>query len=128
MRTIKVRIADDIAEFLETKTEKEIHNYLVFEWKAKNANRKETRRHCSLDYLIEEGLEPGVNTLDEVDQRIDLKNALSKLPGTQREVLKMYFYEDMTMEQIAEAKGVSKPAVCQQIERATAQLRKLMSE
>ena len=57
MKTVYVDVEDELAEFLETKTKEERHDFIVFEWKSKLVERKETRRHTSMDMLHEKGVD-----------------------------------------------------------------------
>lgn len=53
IKTIEVEIENEIAEFLTTKSKKEMHDFIVDEYKRNRNEEKETRRHLSLDMLME---------------------------------------------------------------------------
>jgi hypothetical protein len=55
-KTIHVELEDEIADFLSTKTEIERQEFIIFEYKSRLAERRETRRHTSLDRLVEKGV------------------------------------------------------------------------
>ena len=80
---------------------------------------KETRRHTSLYYFTDMGI-------DFEDKRIDLfaeilrkenaervHKALLTLPDKRRDLVRKFYYEEMTMQQIASQTGVSHTAISQ---------------
>ena len=91
------------------------------------------RRHCySLDTKVYEGKEYGVLDSeienlgeDEEPDEIELLYAgLALLTDKQRDVLRMHFFENMTLEEIGAVMGVSKVAVYHIKNRAVEQLKK----
>ena len=91
------------------------------------------RRHCySLDTKVYEGKEYGVLDSeienlgeDEEPDEIELLYAgLDLLTEKQRDVLRMHFFEEMTLEEIGAVMGVSKVAVYHIKTRAVEQLKK----
>lgn len=58
----------------------------------------------------------------------DLWEAVSALPPDQRLAVTLFYYEDMTVEQIARTAGISKGTVKSRLHRARARLRELLGE
>ena len=58
----------------------------------------------------------------------DLHRAIRKLPDIQRRRLILYYFEDMTYEQIAEREGCTKMPVKRSIDKAVVQLKKYLKK
>ncbi len=97
-------------------------------------NRRETRRHTSLYYFTDMGI-------DFEDKRIDLfaeierkENAervhkvLMTLSDKRRELVHKFYYEEMTMRQIASQEGVSHTAISQRIKTIRKRLQKQLRD
>ncbi len=95
---------------------------------------KETRRHTSLYYFTDMGI-------DFEDKRIDLfaeivrkENAervhkvLMTLSDKRRELVHKFYYEEMTMRQIASQEGVSHTAISQRIKTIRKRLKKQLRD
>ncbi len=93
-------------------------------------NRRETRRHTSLYYFTDMGI-------DFEDKRIDIfaeivrkenaeriHKALLTLSDKRRELVRKVFYEEMTMRQIASQTGVSHTAISQRMKTIRKRLQK----
>ena len=78
-------------------------------------------RHISLDDLPEPVSDP---------QDIDfcLMTAVLDLPIKQRQVILMYYYHNLTVQEIAEALGISQPAVSKRLKLARDKLRTVLRE
>ena len=82
-----------------------------------NHNRSETRRHNSIDYMEESGLQFEDNSVDivlELEQKevIDeIEQALDILLPEQKELIEKVFYKNMKIVDIAAASGVTEAAV-----------------
>lgn len=92
--------------------------------------RREYRCHDPRGYL--EGLEKEQAVLNYLSSRLEiddvlnavyLKVAMQKLTEKQRERLKMYFYDCLTEEEIADKDGVTQPAIHKSIQAAISDLR-----
>ena len=64
--------------------------------------------------------------VDRVDERLDLGHALSRLSPSHRAVLVLRFWEDMSVEQVADALSLSTGTVKSQTSRALDRVRTLM--
>ena len=95
-----------------------------------NNNRRETRRHTSLYYFTDMGI-------DFEDKRIDIfaeivrkenaervHKALLTLSNKRRELVHKFYYEEMTMRQIASQTGVSHTAISQRMKTIRNRLKK----
>ena len=93
-------------------------------------NRRETRRHTSLYYFTDMGI-------DFEDKRIDIfaeivrkenaeriHKALLTLSDKRRDLVRKVFYEEMTMRQIASQTGVSHTAISQRMKTIRKRLQK----
>ena len=93
---------------------------------------KNTRRHISLDYLreyeidIEDKFSDPVISIIENEEYEELHKAMTFLPDKQRELVERFFFMGMTATEIAEAEGVSQPAVSQRLATVYKKLKKLL--
>ncbi|MDE6605417.1 MAG: sigma-70 family RNA polymerase sigma factor [Clostridia bacterium] len=82
---------------------------------------RETRRHTSLNYLIENGIDfedKSADTLAIIIRRENIERvhkALLTLSGKRRELVHKFYYEELTMRQIASQTGVSHTAISQRM-------------
>ncbi|MCM1437678.1 MAG: sigma-70 family RNA polymerase sigma factor [Roseburia sp.] len=95
---------------------------------------RETRRHISLYYLMELGVD-FIDTaadsfaaveLSENDERIH--NAIKKLSCKQRELLKKVFYEGKTLTAIAQEQNISQSAITQQLATIYKKIKKFLEK
>lgn len=66
---------------------------------------------------------------EEVEKNIEndiLRNAIDKLTDTQKRRVKMYYFEDMTLQEIAEKEGCSVKNIHKSIEQAKEKLKKIL--
>ena len=56
----------------------------------------------------------------------DLSLAVMKLPPKLREVIVLYYYQDMSVQEIAQALGIAQPSVSGRLRRSRDKLRKLL--
>ena len=95
---------------------------------------KETRRHTSLYYFTDMGI-------DFEDKRIDLfaeivrkenaervHKALLTLSDKRRDLVRKFYYEEMTMRQIASQEGVSHTAISQRMKTIRKRLQKQLCD
>ena len=97
-----------------------------------NNDKKETRRHLSLDtgydlgdWLMSDEYDPG-RTIDEETEQEIIKNILSHLTSTQAEVVRAVCFEGMSITEFAKSKGISQPAASQRLITAKNRLKKLL--
>ena len=127
---IQYKFAD---ETVEIEVDQEWGDVIVELERIENSADRNKRRHCySLDTKVYEGKEYGVLDSeienlgeDEEPDEIELLYAgLALLTDKQRDVLRMHFFENMTLEEIGAVMGVSKVAVYHIKTRAVEQLKK----
>ncbi len=133
MPTIKYKFADGTTSEIEVTDELyALHLQLVQE--EKRNHWRETRRHTSLNYLMEIGVDFTGTAADPVaavelredDERIH--KAIAALSDKQRELVQKVFFEGMTLTAIAKEKGVSQPAITQQLATVLKKLKKLLGK
>ena len=131
MPTIKYKFADgttseiDVTDDIYT-----LHLQLVQE--EKRNHWRETRRHTSLDYLMELGVDIIDDTADpfaacvthEDDKRVH--KALAALTEKQRALLNKVFDLDMSLREIARQTGVSHQALSKQLATIYKKLKKYL--
>ena len=96
----------------------------------KHNHWRETRRHTSLNYLIENGIDFEDKSADMLAIIIRRENiervhkALLTLSGKRRELVHKFYYEELTMRQIASQTGVSHTAISQRMKTIRNRLKK----
>ena len=91
---------------------------------------RETRRHTSLNYLIENGIDfedKSADTLAIIIRRENIERvhkALLTLSDKRRELVHKFYYEELTMRQIASQTGVSHTAISQRMKTIRNRLKK----
>ena len=105
---------------------------LEFDRQEKNNDRRETRRHMSLDGMDFEGetFQAGADTLREAMGRVDterLMKALDMLSASQKELLLKVYFKGMRVADIARVEGVSEAAVRKRLKKIYGKLKKVLS-
>ena len=132
-KQIKVWIEDTTAELLKsTGDEILIHTYIVEEYKARNLNRKETRRHQSLESSMKNGFDrvdlkaDTEKILESQEESDKLYKAMQKLLPNQRELIRRVYFEGERMSDIAREEGVDGSSVYHRMARALKSLKRFM--
>lgn len=60
--------------------------------------------------------------MDSVDCRLDMEEALHKLPGELREILILYYFQERKQREIADILGIGLPLVKYRLKQAKEQL------
>lgn len=133
MQKIKYEFADGTTSEIEVSEEiYALHLQLLQE--EKRNHWRETRRHISLYYLLENGVDFTDNAADPLaavemrDNEERIHNAINQLSDKQRKLLRAVFVEGMTLTDIAKEKGVSQPAITQQLATVIKKLKKLLQK
>ena len=129
MQTIKYRFADGTTSEIEV-TDEFYTLYAELVQQEKRNHWKETRRHISLNYLIENGIDFEDKTADilaivirrEKTERV--QKAVSTLSDKRRELIHKVFYEELSMRTIARQQGVSHSSISQQMRTIRKRLKK----
>ncbi len=114
MKTYTYKFADGTTSVVEV--EDELYDLLIeMDKEEKYGNRRETRRHVSLETLTEMNVEPSYTdeyNFDEIFGGMEneqLQEAILQLLPTQQDLLNRLFVERQTVSEIAASDGV---AVC----------------
>lgn len=114
-RGIKVRLDDETSRLLEEAGDPELTRaYIIEEYKSRNMERKETRRHVSLDKSMERGMDiadPRIDVYAAAERNEDrrrLHNALRRLTDKQRAVFLRYVLDGLSFREIGEELGIAK--------------------
>ena len=133
MQTIKYRFADGTTSEIEVSEEfYALHLELVQQ--EKRNHWKETRRHISLNYLTDNGIDfesPAADLLSALIQQEDEKQihkAMAALSDKQQDLAEKVFFKGMTLMAIAKEKGVSQPAITQQLATVLKKLKKFLEK
>lgn len=95
--------------------------------------RKETRRHQSLDKSMEHGFDvadPSENTFEKVvinEWNRQLYQAIARLSPEQQELLRKVYFEYIPQTEIAAREGVTKHAINKRLLRILRKLKKFLS-
>lgn len=101
-------------------------------------NRTETRRHNSLESMQEQ--QPGRSPRQFVDEKVDIEQfivdsdererlheAIGMLEDRDRLIVRLYYFENRTMEEIGREIGISAMAVSKRLKKIPEKLKSLMS-
>ncbi len=133
MQVIIYKFADGTTNEVEV-TEEIYLIHLELLQQEKRNHWKETRRHTSLYYLIENGIDfedKSADTLAIIIRRDNIERvhkALLTLSDKRRELVHKVFYEEITMRQIANQTGVSHTAISQRMKTIRKHLQKQLRD
>ncbi|MCL2540824.1 MAG: sigma-70 family RNA polymerase sigma factor [Firmicutes bacterium] len=95
-------------------------------------DRRETRRHISFDYLSENGVEFSdenadlLSALIKKEKNETIQKVILQLPTTQQRLIRLFFFEEMTIPQIAKKHGLNKSSISRQLQTIYKKLKKLL--
>ena len=132
MQKIKYEFADGTTSEIEV-TDELYALHLELVQQEKRNHWKETRRHISLNYLTENGIDFEDKAADslsaylrrEDDERIH--NAITTLLPEQQALIKKIFYEGKTITEIAKAENVGKSAIANRLTRIYLKIKKFLN-
>jgi RNA polymerase sigma factor (sigma-70 family) len=94
-------------------------------------NRRETRRHTSLYYFTDMGIdfedkrtESPLELYIRKENIASIRKAMLYLTDKRRDLVRKFYYEEMTMRQIASQEGVSHTAISQRMKTIRKRLQK----
>jgi len=90
--------------------------------------KRSKERKVYIEELREAGWEPSVDPPHDPPEAVSVRAALRELPPDYREVLLLYYWEEMSYEEIAEALGVPMGTVKSRLHRAKEALRRVLNE
>ncbi len=117
---IEIQISDHIAEIV-----------IEIERDTYNSNRRETRRHNSIEHMQGRGLQfsdKGASVIAIVEEKETneaLHNMLDKLLPQQKELVQKVFFQGMSITQIARDEGVSETAIRNRLNKIYKKLKAL---
>ncbi len=64
---------------------------------------------------------------EELDEKLVLTEAMNRLPQSQRELLEMRYFQDLTQAELSRRLGISQMEVCRRLKKAEKQLRAVLT-
>lgn len=131
MQTIKYEFADGTASEIEV-TEEIYAVHIEMANEEKRNNKRETRRHISLNYLNELGIDFESNAADPLSaliRREDEKRihkAIARLSDKQQKLLCAVLFEGKTITQTAKELGLNKSSISRQLQTIYKKLKKFL--
>ena len=131
-KKVSVYVDSETAAMLKDCSEEIRNIYLQDEYKEQLAERRETRRHISLDKAMANGHDfvaqdkPPIEKILQAEENERVKTLLEKLTDKQREVFILHAFEGWTLEKIGKKMGVSFQCVHQIYEAAIKKLKKFL--
>ena len=128
----RIRYFDDAKHVEIEVTEEFAAEYAAMEYRDKLIERKETRRHQSLDKSLEHGWDipdPSADVAlqaERNEEKARLSSALQRLTDKQRAVLLLYIEEGLSFREIAAKLGVNKDTVREHYLAAIKNLKKFL--
>ena len=129
MQVIIYKFVDGTTNEIEVTDELYLIHLQLVQMEKRN-HWRETRRHTSLNYLIENGIDfedKSADTLAIIIRRENIERvhkALLTLSDKRRELVHKIYYEEMRMRQIASQTGVSHTAISQRMKTIRNRLKK----
>ncbi|MDE5722102.1 MAG: sigma-70 family RNA polymerase sigma factor [Clostridia bacterium] len=129
MQVIKYKFVDGTTNEIEVTDELYLIHLQLVQMEKRN-HWRETRRHTSLNYLIENGIDFEDKSADTLAIIIRCENiervhkALLTLSDKRRELVHKFYYEELTMRQISSQTGVSHTAISQRMKTIRNRLKK----
>lgn len=133
-KEIAVLLDDETARLLEECGDEKLkHRYLVEEYKAQLIERRETRRHQSLERSMASGfdiIDESTDIEEETLRKIDaekLRQALQMLEPQQKWLLEQIFVKGKSKVQIANELGVWKTAISNRLQKIYRRIKKFLN-
>lgn len=131
MKNIKYKFVDGTIKTIEVE-DSFYEEYQKLETETKSLERKETRRHISINVFEEKGIEfedasfDLENSLIEEESKNQVLAAIKKLNSRQQNLIFDVFYKGKTLSEIAKTNGVSKSAITQQMQLILRKLKEIL--
>ena len=130
VKKIKVELEDELAEWLVTQPEEVYRDFLIFEYKSKCIERKETRRTQSLDASLSNGFDVSDQDADvhwDVLRKMtceQVRKTVQKLEPQQQWLVKEVFFNGRKQADIARELGVGKTAIRNRLQKIFEKMQK----
>lgn len=127
-----IRIHDGTAYVCVEVTEELAAAYAETERSERLNERRETRRHQSLDKSLEHGFDvpdPSENIYEKVERNEQIRQlykAVALLLPEQQELLRKVYFEYIPQTEIAVSEGITKSAINKRLSRILVRLKKLL--
>lgn len=131
MKNIKYKFVDGTTKTIEVE-DKFYEEYQKLETETKSLERKETRRHVSMSVFGDKGFEFEDKSCGLEELLIDQENkivvleAIKTLNPRQQNLIKLVFYENKSLTEIAKEQSVSKSAITQQLQVVLRKMKKFL--
>lgn len=122
-RQISVYIEEELADWLDTIDEATRRDFIVEEWKTERKNRAETRRHNSLERLLDAGWDVADNSKDFVSDIVgqdsvnEVRAALKALSEDEREIVVCFYFKKQSLKDISKHFHVYPSTIMRRIEK-----------
>lgn len=132
-KEISVRLDDSIVKALESVNDENLTQfYIVEEYNAQLSERRETRRHQSLDLSMESGFDVADDYCLEADvmrglDKQRLRTAIKNLLPSQRELLRQVFVDGKEQKEIAREQGVDPTAIRNRLNKIYKKIKKFLN-
>ncbi len=133
-RTISVWLDESTVEALEAVNDEEMTRlYIIEEYKTQLSERRETRRHQSLDRSMENGFDvaDSYSLEDDVIRGMDknlVNEAIKHLLPEQRELIKQVYFEGKEQKEIAQEQGVDPTAIRNRLRKIYKKIKKFIEQ
>ena len=133
IKTIFAMVDSKTAKILEGLDENIRHEYIVAEYQTYLNERKETRRHQSLNLSLDNGCEFEDEDSSPEEKLIqnetyeELHKAISTLTKEQQWLINEVYFKGRSQIEIAKELGVSKVAICRRFERIFEKIKKIFN-
>lgn len=133
-RQISVYIEEELADWLDTIDEATRRDFILEEWKTERKNRAETRRHNSLERLLDAGWDVAGEEIDFVgdmdkEKIVALLQIVEQnLEPQQKKLLWEIYVERKTLEEIGALENVSKVAIHNRLEKILKKFRRILKK
>jgi len=130
--TIKIMVDDKTAKVLESLDEQSRHEYILLEHEIDLQERRETRRHQSLEKSLEKGHDFVSNALTPDEKYIkeetcrELFNALATLSEDQKWLIQEVYFKGRRQVEIAKELGIQKSSLNDRLSRALKKLKNFL--
>lgn len=133
MKIITYKFADGTSSNVEV-TDEFYAVYNEMEITDKRSNRRETRRHVSIEVLVELGIEPitpdnGIYiALFDSFHNEKLREGIAQLLPSQQDLLQRIYFERQTVTEIAKEFGIEVCSISKRLERIYKRLKNFLAD